>query len=469
MTSGAAVRPGPRPASRPLLPPAIWPAVGSRLQIVVGPALALPYLAALGAGQDQIALMVIAMSAVVSVAWPAAGLAMFVMIMPMREPEILVPIRINAIMAGAIAMGCILRLPVDRLRLRVHPGVVMLVGYVVISALSLPSPLNGLAPAWLPSAMNALIRFSTGVALFLSAAYLFRLMSPWPILALAMLGTGLTALLAIGDITSYLPFTAFTGGLVENTGSARASGAFADPNFLGLYAATAFTFGLGVLAAARRSLKLALLPLVLLLLACVALSYSRGAYVGVATGAVVLVWLRHRAAAVVLLVVIGILGVTLYPAFLEARQGGALIPVDSYDLAQSEASRRAMVLAGVAMFLAHPIVGVGFGVFQYVSPFFIKGAAPDSTFSHNQYLNILAEQGLVGALLVGALVVIAAVAIRRSGSPLAPATQAMGAALHGTSAFLHSGTVFQSLSLLWLVLAVTLATGSRRGHPSKEG
>lgn len=468
MMSPAAARPGPGVFTGRRVPSAIWPTVGSRVQIALGAGLAALYLLALGARQDLIAMGVVAMAACLSLVWPAAGLATFAVIMPMREPEIPVPVRFNAIMAGAISMGCILRLPVDRLPLRIHPGAVLLVGYVVISALSIPPVVSGHPAAWVPSALNTLLRLSTGVALFLSATYLFRLMSPWPILVLAMIGTTLAALLALGDIMAFLPLEAVTRGLVEDTGSARASGAFADPNFLGLYAATAFVFGLGVLAAAQRPLKLLLLPLVLVLLACVALTYSRGAYVGAAAGVVVLVWMRNRAAAAGLLVVIAVLAVTLYPAFLEARQGGALIPIDSFDLALSEDSRRAMVVAGIGMFTAHPIFGVGFGVFQYVSPSYISGGAPDSTFSHNQYLNVLAEQGMVGALLVGALVVVAAIAIRRSRSPLSSAALAMGAAFLGASIFLHSATVFQSASLIWLVLAVTLATGPGWTHKSRE-
>ena len=69
------------------------------------------------------------------------------------------------------------------------------------------------------------------------------------------------------------------------------------------------------------------------------------------------------------------------------------------------------------MFAAFPVFGVGFGTFQFVSPSFLVGAAPDSTFSHNQYLNVLAEQGIVGAVIVAALVVMGIVAIIRSGSP----------------------------------------------------
>ncbi len=309
---------------------ASWSHVGSPFQVAVGAGLAAVYLLALGAGLDQAATLVVLAGAGISAAWPASGLAMFAVIMPMREPEVLVPIRFNAILAGAIAFGCILRLPVDRPRLRVHPGVALLVGYLIFSAVSILPVVSGHPAAWVPSALNALLRLTTGVVLFLSAAYLFRFMSPWPILALALVGSTLAALLALGDILNFLPFEAVTRGLVENTGSARASGAFADPNFLGLYAATAAVFALGVLMVAPRAYKLLLVPVVALLLICVVLTFSRGAYIGLAVGLLVLAARWDLRAALVLAIVIGVAAVTVYPVFLEVRQGGPLLPIDIF-------------------------------------------------------------------------------------------------------------------------------------------
>lgn len=442
--------------------------VGSPLQIGLGAGLGALYLLTLGAQQDSLAMALVLVGAGISIAWPASGLAMFALIMPMREPEILVPVRFNAILAGAIMFGCILRVPVDRPSLRVHPAVVLLVGYLVISGLSLLPQLNGNPAAWTPSALNALLRLSTGVALLLAASYLFRLMSPWPILVLGLLGATLAALLALGDVFDFLPVPALMQGLVEGTGSARASGTFADPNFLGLYAATAAVFALGLVAVAPRALTLVVLALAGLLLACVVLTYSRAAYVGVAAGLIVLAARKNLPAGLGLAVALAILGVALYPMFLEARQQGPLLPIDEFELARSEESRRALMFAGIAMFAAFPVFGTGFGTFQFMSPSFLVGEAPNSTFSHNQYLNVLAEQGIVGAVIVGTLVAMGAVAVHRSRSPLTSATLAMGATFLATSLFLHSATVFQSASLVWLVLAATMATG-RRPAASPEG
>lgn len=442
-------------------PSKVRPIVGSRAQITLGVLMSMIYLLALGGQQDRIAIGVIAVGVCIAIVWPAAGLAMFAIIMPMREPEILVPVRFNAIMAGAITLGCVLRLPIDRLPLKVHPGIVLLLGYLVISALSIPPVVSGHPPDWTPSALNVLLRLSTGVALFLSATYLFKLMSTRAILGLALIGATLAALLALGDILDFLPFEGLTRGLVEDTGSSRASGTFTDPNFLGLYMATAAVFALGVLAAAR-PVKLLLVPVVLLLFACVALSYSRGAYVGAIAGVVVLAGLRNRVAGLVLLIVAGILAVTLYPAFLEARQGELLSPIDRYDMLRGQDTRTTVAAAALAMFAAFPVFGVGFGVFHLASPSYIMGGAPDSTYSHNQYLNILAEQGIVGILLVAAIIVVVTVALARSRSPLRAAALAMGATYLAGSLFLHSATVFQSSSLIWLVIAAALVPGPDR-------
>jgi O-antigen ligase len=199
-----------------------------------------------------------------------------------------------------------------------------------------------------------------------------------------------------------------------------------------------------------------------LLFLCLFVSYSRGAYLGVVAGLVALVALRSRVAAVALLVVAAVMALILYPAFLEARQGGELSPSDAYDMLLSENSRATIAAAAVAMFAAYPIFGVGYGVFQFASPAYFEGGSPDSSFSHNQYLNVLAEQGIVGVAIVGGLLALLAIHLRRSTSPYRGPALAMGATFLATSLFLHSATVFQSSSLIWLVMAAALATGRDR-------
>ncbi len=330
-------------------------------------------------------------------------------------------------------------------------------GYVIYSAASIPAVLTGYPPEWTPSALNLLLRLGTGVALFLSASYLFRLTSPRVFLWLALAGAGLTALLALADITGFLPLPSLTQGLIDSKSGLRASGAFADPNFFGQYIATAAVLGLGLLAVSPPRVRVVLIPLVVIFFLCVVLSFSRTALIGAVAGVTVLLAMRHRRAALIFLLTAMVLGVTLYPAFLELRQGAQLTPADQYDMVFTQDSRSTIAAAGLAMFAASPIFGVGFGVFQYVSPGFFEGGAPDSTYSHNQYINILAEQGIIGVVLVVALVVTLGRALLRSRSPLRATALAMGATYLAASLFLHTATVFQSSSLMWLVMAIVLA------------
>ena len=70
------------------------------------------------------------------------------------------------------------------------------------------------------------------------------------------------------------------------------------------------------------------------------------------------------------------------------------------------------------LFLLDPLLGVGFGQYEYVSPRFVGNSF--ATSAHNQYLKILAEQGLVGTAFYVAAVVALLVAMRRSALALAP-------------------------------------------------
>jgi O-antigen ligase len=446
----------PVPASTAWAPASATPMVATGAQMALGAVLAVAYILALGGREEQLALVAIAAGALLAVVSPAGGLAMFAVIMSTHETELLAPIRVNAVMAGSIALGCLLRLPLDRVRLALHPGVVLLVGYVLVSALSLPPALNGHPPEWTSSAANELLRLTTGVALFLSGAYLFRLIRWEAILGLALGGATLAALLAAGDFFHVLPFAGLTGGLLSEEGGLRASGGFSDPNFLGLFMTPAAVLALGLLFLARGRRRLALLPVVILLFVCVAITFSRGTFLGAVVGVTVLIGTRSRPAALVFAIAAGFMAVTLYPAFLEARLGGVLSPDDAFDLLRSEISRTAVAQAALAMFASAPIFGVGFGVFHFLSPSYTGDSAVVATYSHNQYLNILAEQGLVGVALVFGIAVLLTVALVRSRSPLRGVALAIGAAYLVLSLFINSTTSFQGSSLLWLVMAAAL-------------
>jgi O-antigen ligase len=186
-------------------------------------------------------------------------------------------------------------------------------------------------------------------------------------------------------------------------------------------------------------------------------------------GLLVLVGLRSRRAAVALAIVGGLAAFALYPIFLEARIGGALTPGDAYDLLRSEQSRATVAAAAFAMFASSPLFGVGFGVFHFLSPAYTGVSAIVATYSHNQVLNTLAEQGLVGIVLFAAVVLLATVALAKSRSPFRRGALAMGVTYLVLSLSVNSTTSFQSSSLIWLVMAAALApVPSEQADQDKE-
>ncbi len=447
--------------------------IGWRAESIIGGVLAIAYLLAIGTQQEQIARFVLAAAVAVSLASPVAGLAMFVIIMPMHETELLAPIRVDAIMSAAVTLGCLFRLPRDRVRLKLHPGVVLLLGYVAFSALSVPPAVSGHPAEWTSTAANQVVRLATGVGLFLSAAYLFQFIPSRVILGLALLGATLAALLAIGDflnvpLESALPGLLGSAEVLSNTERIRAAGGFSDANYLGLFIAPAAVFVLSLLFVIRHRLRLLTAVVAILLLASLTTAFSRGSYLGFVAGTTLIIWTRNRKAAIAFVFIVAALAVTLYPAFLEARLGSKLDTQDLANLGRSVDAREGVAAAAIAMFTSSPIFGVGFGVFQFLSPQFIPGGLTVASFSHNQYLNILAEQGLVGALLVGSIVAALSVALLKSSSPLRWPAVAMGVAYLVLSFFINSLSSFQGSGLLCLVMAAALTPGPERTSRSVE-
>ena len=161
--------------------------------------------------------------------------------------------------------------------------------------------------------------------------------------------------------------------------------------------------------------------------------------------------------AVALAVVFGALAIALYPVFLEARIGTIVTARVQLALLASEHARGALVRGGLAMFASSPVFGVGFGVFHFISPLYTGANAAFGTYSHNQYISVLAEQGIVGVALVSTLVIFLVAALIRSGNRLRWAALAMGAAYLIVSFFINSLTSFQGSCLVWLVMAAALA------------
>jgi O-antigen ligase len=161
-----------------------------------------------------------------------------------------------------------------------------------------------------------------------------------------------------------------------------------------------FAIGSAVLAKDR---SLRFLGLVCACAAAVAmvLTQSRGGLLALAGILLIAVWfLVPRLTARIKLIAGGLLAcVLLLPPLLnhfERLQG----------LDDPEATSRVYVWAVAAkFFLEHPLLGVGYGDFRFLSPEFVPGAVVGTLDAHNLYLQLLAETGVVGFLCFFVLLV----------------------------------------------------------------
>ena len=168
-----------------------------------------------------------------------------------------------------------------------------------------------------------------------------------------------------------------------------------NPNVLAGYLDVFICLALGLLAkVGNRSQKMILLVAIIMFVACLVMTYSRGAFLTL----------------VVVLAVYGVLQDWRIVAFL-AIVTGLIAYNDSMFLNRimssfnmgdsSEGVRVGIWVSTSAMIADHPFAGIGWGAYQYVYPQYNYYVAdPDIVIyhAHNLYLNCAAEVGILGAL-----------------------------------------------------------------------
>jgi O-antigen ligase len=206
-------------------------------------------------------------------------------------------------------------------------------------------------------------------------------------------------------------YVAIYGILHGGTGP---GGMIGDENDLALGCVTALPLayhGLERMSGARRWLSGALAAL---LMSAIVVSFSRGGFLGlVAVSVYCVAASRHRFKASLTLVLAAVLLVTLAP--IGGRKGRSyfddLKTITETDQGSAK-SRRYLWRAATNMWLANPLLGVGggnfaFAVDQYApdDPEFVTDSAYSErnwsgTVTHSLYLQVLAEHGTVGFVLL---------------------------------------------------------------------
>jgi hypothetical protein len=401
---------------------------------------------------------------VVAIASPPAGLAMLILMAPLADPFI----GFELVLGGAILFGSLPAVLQDRHSVRIDPFWLVFGAFGVfalIQMLGAPSDPSG---EQLKFAIAQFMGLAAGGAMLLAAQYLLKTRDWGPFADVAVLAGVAAAALALA--------AAATGGALQASVPAlygigeeqdRAVGPFNNPNYFGLFEGLTFVVAIHRLSIGSLRRRLLTAAAAMVILAGVALSFSRGAILSTAVGVIALAFARSRRAGLATLLACGVAAAVLYGPFSDARFS-ATNPnqTASQRLAVLEVSDAGRLSGGAVafeLFALDPLFGVGFGQYHFVSPRYV---GPDSaTYSHDWYLNVLGEQGLLGIVLVAAGGVLMAVRLLRADRPRrALAVAVLGAYAVGC-VFTESPTYLPTTGVAWLVAGAALASIGARSSP----
>lgn len=377
---------------------------------------------------------------------------------------------------AAVAVTAVMRVGGGLVPWRWHPSATWLLLLVVLQLLSL---MGARDPA---AAARSVVVMVLGVLLALTIHTACINSNRWRalLLTLVTVGTvgGLYGLDTPGDLQ-----TQFAGGGALD---GRAVGLFNQPNQLGTFSAVLLMIGWGQALGARNRAEAWLgTTCALLSAANLVLSFSRGAWIGAALGAVVLLVLtirRHpknvlRAAAVLVAVVVPLI-------LLVAPQTTALVVERVASISDPDANpddnRPFIYREAYRQIVQRPLLGQGPGNFEAASAMAENvGVGVGAWHTHNLALQVGTESGLLSVAALGALAVSVGRRLWRSRAELSgrDAALALGVAC-AMIAVLGQGLVDFTLGnpillyLVWTVGGSLLAVTYRRttwSPPTKQG
>ena len=210
---------------------------------------------------------------------------------------------------------------------------------------------------------------------------------------------GLSALLVVADGFYQFIFGIDTADMKWVDGEAfpelrkRVFATWENPNILAAYLDIVICVLLGLFAKMNnKSTRIYLAMFMVASLACLAMTYARGALLTIAVIIGCYGILKDRRILLTLILVAG--GVlALDPVLLERMQTAFLVADTSSEM------RIAMWESTVQMIMDHPLLGIGWGAYWMVYPLYdtyIVDGSVTLVHAHNIYLNYWAEIGLIG-------------------------------------------------------------------------
>lgn len=255
-------------------------------------------------------------------------------------------------------------------------------------------------------------------------------------------------------------------GLVVIDGLGRVRGTFVHPNALGFYLALLIVTGVALTRHLQGRARVALVLVVLAASAGLVASYSRGAWVALVAGLVVVGLLQSKRLLAGLVVAVALVLV--------------LVPSAQARLTDLEAGRTARGTAGnsfvwrvdywiesLSLASANPLSGIGLKMTQFTTE---EAKAP-----HNDFLRVYVEAGVLGlTAYLGLLVALARrarAAVRGTAGPGLERGLAVGSAgcLATFLVFSVGGNVVSQVVVLWYFLTLAALAGPAAGTSSAQG
>jgi O-antigen ligase len=379
------------------------------------------------------ALLAAAVAAAVILSRPEYGVALAIALAPLTNAtfgdspkpfQFLIP----ALAFGLVAYGVLAgRHGIDGRNLRLAGGAMLALGTVALIASA-----QGIDPA---RSVTEVILVMTAIALFFAARQVCRERRQ----LLVVVGGALAGLLVAavhGLVQQQLGVFSTEGFVAGGEVVGRIYGSFGHPNFYGAFLAGLIPLAVAVVFEARLSRPLRWLALTALALALPALvlSYARGAIIGLIAGAVIWLAVLRPRLAIAVVVATAIAAVAFAPASLKER-------FDPGASGSDVTLRSDIWSSALAIYAERPLLGTGldnFPVAYQELPSTTANAA-QRRLLHNDmllvpphpqsiYLQALAEQGIVGLLVLLAFCGVVIVVLFRASRVRDPVGRGIGAA-----------------------------------------
>ena len=169
-----------------------------------------------------------------------------------------------------------------------------------------------------------------------------------------------------------------------------------NPNVLAGYLDVMICLALGMfLKISGSTQKIILAVVIAVLTACLAMTYSRGAFLSIAIVFVICGIVKDRRLLILFIIL------TASIIYSDSTFLQRILSIFTTSTDSSEGLRVGIWVSTISMIADHPFVGIGWGAFKFVYPqynYYLQDTTQTIYHAHNLYLQTAAEVGIVGAL-----------------------------------------------------------------------